>query len=285
MKPYQPAMRRTTALFVVLLGLGHVAGAQPAADDRATTDEAARLYDEGKRHFDIGDYAQAIASWKQAYLRSSAPLLLFNIAQAYRLSNNCAQANRFYLNYRRSEQHPNNQAELDKAMARCAGVEPATGDTAEPPAPTPSTPAPAPTGAPAPTVGTPTPTSGAPAAGPTTGAPPAPDPGGTWRTAGLITGAVGAAALVVGGVYANQAREASNTVSDARTGTPYTGDVASADRSGKTAASRAKGLLGAGAVLAVAGGAMWYVGHRRGGAQVDVAITPGHAEVTLSCAF
>src|SRR4051794_34647805 len=132
-----PAALGAVAL-AVALALGRSASAQPASpapDDRASAAEAAALYDEGKRHFDIGEYAPAIASWKQSYLRSSAPLLLFNIAQAYRLSGNCAQANRFYLNYRRVEKHPRNQAELDRAMARCAGVEPATGDAAsEPPA-------------------------------------------------------------------------------------------------------------------------------------------------------
>jgi hypothetical protein len=86
-------------------------------------------------------------------------------------------------------------------------------------------------------------------------------------------------------VYANQARRDSNTVSDSRAGTPYAGDVQAADHNGKTAAGRAKGLLGIGAALAVAGAAMWYVGHRQGNAQVDVAIVPGHAEVTFSCAF
>jgi hypothetical protein len=133
--------RTALGLAIVLtsmLAAGRLAGAQPASpgsDDRTRAADAAVLYDEGKRHFDIGEYAQAIASWKQSYLRSSAPLLLFNIAQAYRLSGNCAQANRFYLNYRRVEKHPRNQAELDRAMARCAGVEPATGDAAsEPPA-------------------------------------------------------------------------------------------------------------------------------------------------------
>src|SRR5712672_1848725 len=93
-------------VLTVVLALGRLAGAQPAnptPDDPARAAEAAALYDEGKRHFDIGEYAQAIASWKQSYLRSSAPLLLFNIAQAYRLSGNCAQANRFYLNSRRAE--------------------------------------------------------------------------------------------------------------------------------------------------------------------------------------
>jgi len=301
---------RAAAVFVVMIGFGHLARAQPAGpktDDRANSAEAARLYDEGKRHFDIGEYAQAIASWKLSYLRSSAPLLLFNIAQAYRLSTNCAQANRFYLNYRRIEKHPKNQAELEKAMAKCAGVEPATGDaapTATPPATTGSPPAGAagtplvatttgspPTESPAPrsaTLPVTTPT-GQTARSPTTSlvhATPQPSNRGRgWRTAGLVTGSLGGAALVVGAAYAIKAKLDSNTVSGERTGTPFTGSVASTDRGGKTAATLAQGLLGIGAALAVAGGTMWYLGHRQGAAQLDVAIIPGHTEVTFSCVF
>jgi len=303
MMPIKTAIPRATAVLVLVIGLGPLARAQPArpaADDPANASEAARLYDEGKRHFDIGEYAQAIVSWKQSYLRSNAPLLLFNIAQAYRLSNNCAQANRFYLNYRRSENHPKNQAELDKAMARCAGVEPATGDaaTSEPPtspaAPTTGTPTaesppatPPATTPPATAASSPT---SAPAAVSLTTAgtdhPTAPPShrGGGWRTAGLVTGGAAAAVLVASAVYAIKARQDSNTVSGAPVGTPYA-DVAAADRSGMTAAGRAQALLGIGAVLAAAGGVMWVVGHRQGQAQVDLAIVPGHTEVTFSCAF
>lgn len=309
-----------TLVLAVVVALGRFATAQPAGpapDDRTQATEAAALYDEGKRHFDIGEYAQAIASWKQAYLRSSAPLLLFNIAQAYRLSGNCAQANRFYLNYRRVEKHPRNQAELDKAMARCAGIEPATGDAASEPAAstagtagaagTPGSPAGG--AAPAPAAVTVPGAAAEPAPSPARGnastapsdaaAPPPPGPapvsvaertatspstGHGWRITGIVTGAVGVAALAAGGIYAIGAQHDSDTVSGSRTGTPYTGDVVSTDSHGRTAANRARGLVGVGAALAVAGGVMWYIGHRQG-ALLDVAIAPGHAEVALSCAF
>jgi len=278
-------------LLAAAIALGRIASAQPASPasgDPPRAAEAAALYDEGKRHFDIGAYAQAIATWKRSYLLSAAPLLLFNIAQAYRLSGNCAQANRFYLNYRRAEPHPKNQVELDQATARCAGVEPATGDAAsDPPAASvavvpPGTPAAEPVlpqtathDAPANLVDT-APTAGAGAAEPASGR--------GLRTAGIVTGAVGVVALAASGLYAIGATQDGDTVSGARMGTAYAGDVASADASGKTAASRARALVGVGAALAIAGGAMWYIGHRQG-ARLDVAIAPGHAEVALSCAF
>jgi len=275
-------MRHALAAVIVSMSVmvAAVANAQ-FVDDAAKAGEASKLYDEGKRHFDIGEYAQAIASWKHSYLLSSAPLLLFNIAQAYRLSNNCAEANRFYLNYKRVEKQPKNQTELDKAMAKCAGVEPATGDAGmtEPAKPTTSEPA------------KPPPEPVAPVTVPTPAVKPSPlidhpsDRGGGWRTTGLITTSVGASALVVSGLYALKARQNSSTLSGEPVGTAYSGSVAATDADGKSAATRSKYLLAIGGVLAVGGGIMWYLGHRQGESHVDVAIIPGHAEVSFSCAF
>jgi tetratricopeptide (TPR) repeat protein len=100
-----------------ILGLCIVLAATPAlADDRA---KAKQLYDEGLRHFNVAEYPQAIETWKQAYLMAKKPLLLFNIAQAYRLSGDCSQAMRFYDNYQNAEPTPKNQDELDQAIAAC----------------------------------------------------------------------------------------------------------------------------------------------------------------------
>ncbi|HET9989953.1 MAG TPA: hypothetical protein VFQ65_15590, partial [Kofleriaceae bacterium] len=59
------------------------------ADDRAA---AKQLYDEGLRHYNVAEYPAAIVAWKQAYVLSKKPILLFNIAQAYRLAGDCKQA-------------------------------------------------------------------------------------------------------------------------------------------------------------------------------------------------
>jgi tetratricopeptide (TPR) repeat protein len=107
-------------------------GARPAfADGNA---KAKQLYDEGFRHFNVAEYPQAIESWKQAYLISKKPLLLFNIAQAYRLSGDCKQAMTFYDNYQNSETSIKNQDELDQAIAACkaADAKPADAKPVEP---------------------------------------------------------------------------------------------------------------------------------------------------------
>ena len=67
----------------------------PALAQRTDADRVAsakQMYAEGKRYYDIGDYPRAIDTWKRAYLVANAPMLLFNIAQAYRLAGDCTEA-------------------------------------------------------------------------------------------------------------------------------------------------------------------------------------------------
>jgi len=114
-----------------ILGLCLALAAAPAfADGNA---KAKQLYDEGFRHFNVAEYTQAIESWKQAYLISQKPLLLFNIGQAYRLSGDCKQAMTFYDNYQNAETAIKNQEELDQAIAACkaADVKPADAKPAD----------------------------------------------------------------------------------------------------------------------------------------------------------
>lgn len=104
-----------------ILGLCLVLATAPAFADG--TAKAKQLYDEGFRHFNVAEYPQAIESWKQAYLISQKPLLLFNIGQAYRLSGDCKQALTFYNNYQNAETAIKNQEELDQAIAACKAAD------------------------------------------------------------------------------------------------------------------------------------------------------------------
>src|SRR5215813_608889 len=83
---------------------------------------ARKLTDEGLTHYNVAEYDQAIESFKAAYVISKAPGLLFNIAQAYRLKGDCAQALHFYKNYLRVEpsakQRAKAQARVEE-MSRC----------------------------------------------------------------------------------------------------------------------------------------------------------------------
>lgn len=81
-----------------LFTLAAVLAAAPAAHaDNALRpqqipNKARELAEKGRRHHEAGDYAAAIAAFKEAYVLAPSPTLLFNIAQSYRLSGDCDEA-------------------------------------------------------------------------------------------------------------------------------------------------------------------------------------------------
>ena len=89
-------------LIVVIALLEGAAFAQPGAED---------LYTQGQAAYDRADYATAVAKWQAAYDLSKESGLLFNIAQAKRLSDDCIGAITTYRRFvaldaaKASEQH------------------------------------------------------------------------------------------------------------------------------------------------------------------------------------
>ena len=270
-------MKRTVLSLILLAATAHA----QAPDERSNADKAAALFDEGKRHFDIAEYSAAVATWKQAYLLSNEPLLLFNIGQAYRLAGNCAEANRFYLNYKRIVPKPANTVELDAAMAKCAGVEPATGESEalppttgepKPPEPKPEPPRPPPVATQAP----------APAPVP----PATVDEGSNLRSTGLIVGGAGVALGATAVFFALQASSHASTVESQPNRTTWSPTLANEQSTGQRDQTVSR-VLGIGGVVAIAAGAtMWWLGHERESTtRVGVIVVPGRTEVALSCAF
>jgi hypothetical protein len=258
-------MKRALAC-AIAVALAGTAAAQPKPDE---TQQAATLYAKGKRHFDIAEYAAAIAAWKEAYLLSSEPLLLFNIAQAHRLAGDCGQANRFYLNYKRVAPRPANQAELDSAMAKCAGIEPATGDT------TPVNPPPIPV--------EPAPPPPAPSSPPETVEV---DQGRTLRYSGLAVAGAGAVAAIIAIVYAVRASEKADEIAGLPAGTPWSKELDQVQADGQSAQTRARVFGVVSAVGLIGGAAVWYYGRTKSNVKVDVTVaTSGAASVSMSCAF
>jgi tetratricopeptide (TPR) repeat protein len=79
-------------LLLCVLGSAH---AEPTPSPAAEA-EAKQLYDQGQALYKLGDWPQAIAKFKAAYVVVHKPFFLFNIAQAYRLSGDFKQALFFY---------------------------------------------------------------------------------------------------------------------------------------------------------------------------------------------
>jgi len=74
---------RIAILTIVITALENVAIAQPTAET---------LYTEGQHAYDRAEYAAAVAKWQASYDLSKERGLLFNLAQAMRLSGDCTGA-------------------------------------------------------------------------------------------------------------------------------------------------------------------------------------------------
>jgi len=84
----------------IILALVALAASAPAAEAGDPVPPRARkLAARGRELHDRGDYARAIAAFKEAYVLAPSPGLLFNIAQAYRLQGNCDDAALMYRRY------------------------------------------------------------------------------------------------------------------------------------------------------------------------------------------
>ncbi len=71
----------------------------PSSSTGDAKTHAKRLFEQGQAHYDLGEYDEAIAAFREAYEISSAPALLFNIAQSHRLKGDCARALQVYRHF------------------------------------------------------------------------------------------------------------------------------------------------------------------------------------------
>lgn len=99
---------------LTLAPLGHWSGRARAADrGEAPAAEAKRHYEEGTKAFNLGEFSRAIAEFKAAYNAKPDPLLLYNIAQSYRLAGDSAQALFFYRSFLRNMPDAPNRKEIE----------------------------------------------------------------------------------------------------------------------------------------------------------------------------
>ena len=86
-------------------------------------DVVRKHYEDGKTHYDLAEYADAVKSFKEAYRLSQDPAYLFNIAQAYRMAKNCGEAMRFYQRVLAVDPNAENKPKIEQRieeMKACA---------------------------------------------------------------------------------------------------------------------------------------------------------------------
>lgn len=221
----------------------------PASPDQART-TAQGIAARAKAHFDHGEYAEAIADYREAYRLWPSPGLLYNLGQAYRLVGDCAHASQAYREYLHltpdSPYRATVEQNLSAAEACAKTAEPAPTPTPEPPRPTP-TPSPTPVAAPI-----------------TTTAPVASvgedDRGHTRRIAGVAVAGGGAVLLVAGAYFARDASSAQRDVASFYAKGGDWADISAIDARGHR--DRTLSIVGfaAGGVAIAAGVSLYLLG-------------------------
>lgn len=230
-------------------------------------DPADAALQEGRRLYDLREFAKAIERFKEAYRLRNDAASLFNIAQSYRLMNDCPQAYTYYKTFQRNfpSERPDVVAKFLAELEPCKDTKPA-GPTNKPDEQVKPTEEVKPTGPVTPLIVT-TPHVDEPAA-----------PGRTLRISGLAVGGVGVAALATGIVFGLRARSQSREVNYAEEWD------ASLDASAKRADRNAKILMPVGGAMIIGGAVMYYVGFRAQQSS-QVAIVPSTTGATVSWSF
>jgi tetratricopeptide (TPR) repeat protein len=100
-------------LLIVVALLLFAGGAH--AEDKAKARDAFRV---GTQHFKLGEYDQALESFKEAYRNFESPIFLFNIAQCERQLNHKQEAIHFYRQYLADAKDATNRDEVQAIIAK-----------------------------------------------------------------------------------------------------------------------------------------------------------------------
>ena len=156
------ALRRLPLVVVLAAAASGAGSASPAAaagTDTTRTRDARAHYEQAVAHYNLDEFAPALAEFREAYRLKPDPSFLFNIAQCHRKLGETDAALDFYRKYLRSLPDAPNRADVERivadlrsrqtsapaaAMPAPAPLVEAPPPIAPPPAPAPVEPAPAP---------------------------------------------------------------------------------------------------------------------------------------------
>lgn len=93
------------------------AGRAAAAGDSARVEGARAHYEQAVGHYNLDEYAPALAEFREAYRLKPDPSFLFNIAQCYRKLGDREAALDFFRKYLRSVPNAPNRSDVQRFMA------------------------------------------------------------------------------------------------------------------------------------------------------------------------
>jgi tetratricopeptide (TPR) repeat protein len=100
-------------LLTVFLVARPASAAPPSPEDKV---KAREHYQKGLTHYDIKEYPEALAEFKNAYRVVQDPAFLFNIAQCYRKLGQNVEALDYYHNYMRRFPSAPNRGEVERRI-------------------------------------------------------------------------------------------------------------------------------------------------------------------------
>jgi tetratricopeptide (TPR) repeat protein len=267
------AKNHVTAILFVLIASAFSAALTalpaPARADDEQTEQARKHYQKGKQFFDLGQWDDAIAEYREAYKLRSDSAFLFNLAQAYRRKGDLQPALDLYKNYLIANPNSPMRSDiekriktLEKEMKHRPPATPLVAPTVPPPATAQTAPEPAPAVPLAPAPVAPAPTTASlvgPAGSVGNVAQPAPAPATTssghgLRVAGVVCGAAGLASIATAIYFYSRAASLSDRLSTSDT--PSSSDY----QAGKNAETMQWVFYGVGAGALVAGSMLYYLG-------------------------
>jgi hypothetical protein len=84
-------------------------------------DEIRQCFEEGSKHYHLGEFADAAKTYKRCYKVRPDAIFLYNIAQCYRLSGDLQNALFFYRSYLNSSPGADNHREVEERIRKLEG--------------------------------------------------------------------------------------------------------------------------------------------------------------------
>jgi tetratricopeptide (TPR) repeat protein len=272
-------MRAPFFVLLILALLGPPAHAGQKKRTQSAQDEARDLYKQGMTHYELGEFDVAIDEFKRAYALTSAPGLLFNLAQVYRMKKDPEQAVYFYRTYLRLVPDAPNRADVEALLVENQALLDA--DRAKKRAEAEAAAAAAAAAAP-PVVAATAPER----------APPRPPRRRPWRRElwiGVGAGALGIGALATAAALGARSSSDASQISsaNAQRDVPWDASKQALWRDGQNSANAATALYVAGGVVAAAGVALVALGLHDRSRSHSLAVAPSTtgASLVMSCAF